>query len=36
MIEMQAYKIMFNFLEDRYFRLPSDTLGALLGAGSGW
>jgi len=31
MIEARAYKMMFRFLEDRYFRLPSDDLGALLG-----
>jgi hypothetical protein len=31
MTEIQAYKIMFRFLEDRYFRLPSDDLGGLLG-----
>lgn len=31
MTELKAFKIMFRFLEDRYFRLPSDDLGALLG-----
>lgn len=31
MKELHAYKIMFRFLEERYFRLPSDDLGALLG-----
>jgi hypothetical protein len=28
MTELQAYKTMFRFLEDRYFRLPSDALVA--------
>jgi hypothetical protein len=31
MEELRAYRIMFQFLEDRYNRLPSDDLGALLG-----
>jgi hypothetical protein len=31
MIELNAYKIMVRFLEDRYSRLPSDALGGLLG-----
>jgi hypothetical protein len=31
MIEQRAYEIMFRFLEDRYFRLHSDDIGALLG-----
>lgn len=31
MKDFRAYKIMFRFLEDRYSRLPSDDLGALLG-----
>jgi hypothetical protein len=31
MKEQEAYQIMFRFLEARYFRLPSDALGQLLG-----
>jgi hypothetical protein len=31
MTELRAYKIMFRFLENRYFRLHSDDIGALLG-----
>ena len=31
MREPLAYQAMFAFLEDRYKRLPSDELGALLG-----
>jgi hypothetical protein len=31
MKELHAYRIMFRFLEDRYFRLHSDDIGALLG-----
>jgi hypothetical protein len=31
MTTTQAYRAMFLFLEKRYFRLPSDDLGALLG-----
>ncbi len=31
MREIAAYKKMVQFLEDRYERLPSDALGALLG-----
>lgn len=27
----QAYRAMFIFLDDRYSKLPSDALGALLG-----
>ena len=30
MKDLRAYKIMFQFLEDRYFRGPSDELGELL------
>ncbi len=32
MKELNAYKIMSRFLEDRYFRCPSDDLGAPLSA----
>jgi hypothetical protein len=32
MKNLEAYKMMFRFLEDRYFRSPSDELGALLSA----
>ena len=31
MRESLAYQTMFRFLEERYFRLRSDELGALLG-----
>lgn len=31
MDELLAYRMMFQFLEDRYNRLPSDDLGNLLG-----
>jgi hypothetical protein len=31
MREPEAYRMMFEFLEARYRRLPSDALGALLG-----
>ena len=31
MNESRAYQIMFRFLEDRYFRVPNDELGGLLG-----
>jgi len=31
MTDLRACQIMFRFLEDRYFRLPSDAIGALLG-----
>ena len=31
MKEPLAYQAMFRFLEERYFRLPSDALGGLLG-----
>ena len=31
MKELEAYKMMFRFLEERYRRLPSEALGALLG-----
>jgi hypothetical protein len=31
MKEPLAYKAMFQFLDDRYRRLPSDELGNLLG-----
>ncbi len=31
MKEMLAYETMFRFLEERYVRLRSDALGALLG-----
>ena len=31
MKEQEAYQMMFRFLEARYFRLPSDALGNLLG-----
>ena len=31
MKELSAYQVMFQFLEDRYRRLPSDELGNLLG-----
>ena len=31
MKEQLAYQMMFRFLEERYFRLPSDALGQLLG-----
>ena len=31
MEELLAYRMMVQFLEDRYERLPSDDLGALLG-----
>lgn len=31
MKELKAYRMMFRFLADRYDRLPSDTLGGLLG-----
>ena len=31
MTKIQAYRAMFEFLHDRYSRLPSDGLGQLLG-----
>ena len=31
MKELEAYKTMFRFLDERYRRFPSDALGALLG-----
>jgi hypothetical protein len=31
MKNLAAYKMMLQFLEDRYDRLPSDALGGLLG-----
>jgi len=31
MKDLMAYQTMFRFLEDRYFRMPSDALGNLLG-----
>jgi hypothetical protein len=31
MKELDAYKMMFRFLNARYEKLPSDPLGALLG-----
>ena len=31
MTKAQAYQSMFKFLDERYSRLPSDSLGNLLG-----
>jgi hypothetical protein len=31
MKELEAYRMMSQFLDDRYRRLPSDALGGLLG-----
>jgi len=31
MKELDAYKMMFRFLDQRYKQLPSDQLGGLLG-----